>query len=229
MKHIKQIHTLVDEVRQRIIETMREKNIAVVQFAPCEEDYEEEHKDDPDALEYCEYRDDHCPYVVWFDKHGSGNDLCVLSVSLSDGEHPFLVLHCEDSPDSYDLYDYDVARVSMPSVYECLEKHLGLEDEPEKVWLVKQESNVDGQILFNVTPCKDRETAEKVVAGEVHTLLTESPAYRGALDYIEGRKEAGDDCPFSWDGKPDGSEGFYIATTCDDYYEQILIEEEEII
>lgn len=98
-----------------------------------------------------------------------------------------------------------------------------------KIYLVTQESNVDGRFFFNVTPCKDKETAAKVVADEVHTLLTESTKYDGALDYIEGRKEVDDDCPFTWDGSLDGSDGFYIATTCDDYFEQIIIEEKEII
>ena len=32
----------------------------------------------------------------------------------------------------------------------------------DKIWLVTQESNVDGEILFNVTPCATEEVAKKV-------------------------------------------------------------------
>ena len=59
-----------------------------------------------------------------------------------------------------------------------------------KVFLVKQESNCDGEILFNVTPCKDMETAKKVMEDEVKTLLTESVHYNG-ID-IDNDDENGD-------------------------------------
>ena len=59
-----------------------------------------------------------------------------------------------------------------------------------KVFLVKQESNCDGEILFNVTPCKDMETAKKVMEDEVKTLLTESVHYNG-ID-IDNVDENGD-------------------------------------
>ena len=50
-----------------------------------------------------------------------------------------------------------------------------------KVFLVKQESNCDGEMLFNVTPCKDMETAKKVMEDEVKTMLTESVDYNGIV------------------------------------------------
>ena len=59
-----------------------------------------------------------------------------------------------------------------------------------KVFLVKQESNCDGEILFNVTPCKDMETAKKVMEDEVKNLLTESVHYHG-ID-IDNVDENGD-------------------------------------
>lgn len=228
MKHIRDIYPMVKQVRQRIIETMQQRGIVIVQFCQNEEDYEHDHADDDPYVEWADYRYDHCPNVVYFDKYGCGYEYQVLQVELKGDDHPYLKLYCnsgELGDDSFldsDVYD-------MTWVYEMLEKELGLDEEPEKVWLVKQESNVDGQIIFNVTPCKDKESAAKVVADEVHTLLTESTPYLGALDYIEGRKEVDDDCPFSWDGNIDGQEGFYISTVCDDYYEQITIEEKEII
>ena len=80
-----------------------------------------------------------------------------------------------------------------------------------KVFLVKQESNCDGEVLFNVTPCKDMETAKKVMEDEVKTLLTESYHYNGifTIEHYEER--------------------FFISDNCDDYYEKITIEEKEIV
>ena len=126
---------MVNEVRQRIIEKMRAENIVLVQFCPyTEEDYLQEHEGEKDVQEYGDYRDEHCPYVIWFDKYNSGEDLCVMSVSFMDGEHPYFVLHCEGEYDGKDICDCGVARLTMLNVYEMLAKHLELEDEPEKVW-----------------------------------------------------------------------------------------------
>jgi hypothetical protein len=33
----------------------------------------------------------------------------------------------------------------------------------EKIWLFTQESNIDGEIYFNVVPCKDEATAKKLL------------------------------------------------------------------
>lgn len=90
-----------------------------------------------------------------------------------------------------------------------------------KVFLVKQESNCDGEILFNVTPCKDMETAKKVMEDEVKTLLTKSVHYNG-ID-IDNVDENGD---FTVERD---EERFFINDNCDDYYEEITIEEKEIV
>ena len=90
-----------------------------------------------------------------------------------------------------------------------------------KVFLVKQESNCDGEILFNVTPCKDMETAKKVMEDEVKTLLTESVHYNG-ID-IDNVDENGD---FTVERD---EERFFIIDNCDDYYEEITIEKKEIV
>ena len=228
MRKISDIYGMIDASRQRIIETMRERNITKVTFVPDEETYESEHEGDPEAQDYYEFRDENAPCIIHFDKYNSGNEYFVMDVELTGGEHPRFKMNCDGEFYDCTFYDDDVAWLTLINVYECLEKVLELAGEPEKVWLVKQESNVDGKILFNVTPCKDKETAAKVVFAEIHTLLTAPTPYLGALDYIEGRKEVDDDCPFSWDGKLDGSEGFYISTSYGEHYEQILIEEEEI-
>lgn len=85
----------------------------------------------------------------------------------------------------------------------------------EKIWLITQESNVNGEILFNAVPCISEETAKEVMRKEITTLLNESHF----VTYID---------------RPDDfilvktETSFYIEDTCDDYYEDIRIEEKAI-
>ncbi len=84
----------------------------------------------------------------------------------------------------------------------------------EKIWLVTQESNVDGEIMFNATPCISEETAKKVMEQEKNTILSES------IHYKKYNKE---------DFKvEDDDVHFFIQDLYDDYYEYITIEEKEI-
>lgn len=85
----------------------------------------------------------------------------------------------------------------------------------EKIWLVTQESNVDGEIMFNVVPCVSEETAKKVMQDEIKTLLNESHFIAfidRPDDFILEQTET----------------SYYIEDTCDDYYEDINIEEKRI-
>jgi len=85
----------------------------------------------------------------------------------------------------------------------------------KKIWLVTQESNVDGEIMFNVVPCASEETAKKVMQDEIRTLLNESHfiAFTDRPDdFILEQTET----------------SYYIEDTCDDYYEDINIEEKQI-
>lgn len=85
----------------------------------------------------------------------------------------------------------------------------------EKIWLVTQESNVDGEIMFNVIPCVSEETAKKVMQNEIRTLLNESHFIAfidRPNDFILEQTDT----------------SYYIEDTCDDYYEDINIEEKEI-
>ena len=85
----------------------------------------------------------------------------------------------------------------------------------EKIWLVTQESKVDGQIMFNVVPCVSEETAKEVMQDEIRTLLNESHFIAfidRPDDFILEQTET----------------SYYIEDTCDDYYEDINIEEKQI-
>ncbi|MDD6017219.1 MAG: hypothetical protein PUC18_13260 [Prevotellaceae bacterium] len=146
MKHIREIYPMVNQVRQRIIKTMQERGIVIVQFCPKEEDYEHDHAKDVNYQEYGDYRDEHCPYVVHFDKYGAGYDYCVMQVSLIGGEHPRFKLECEGEYDNETFTDDDVQWLTMLNVYEMLEKELGLDEEPEKTWVLFDESLYDYEL-----------------------------------------------------------------------------------
>lgn len=85
----------------------------------------------------------------------------------------------------------------------------------EKIWLVIQESNVDGQILVNVVPCSCEETAKEVLDQEIHTLMNEGH-YTDYQEWPDDFIVEKTDCTF------------FIKDTCDDYYEDIRIEERQI-
>lgn len=173
---------MVNEVRQRIIEKMRAENIVLVQFCPAtEEDYLQEHEGEKDVQEYGDYRDEHCPYVICFDKYNSGEDLCVMSVSFMDGEHPFFVLHCEGEYDGKDVCDDDVTWLTMLNVYEKLQKHLELEEEPEKVYVFTAEQAWDGETDdIIIKTFRTREAAREFMHKFIHEDCDESIA-----DYVK--------------------------------------------
>lgn len=85
----------------------------------------------------------------------------------------------------------------------------------ERIWLVTQESNVDGEILSNVVPCVSKETAKEIMDKEIQTLMNEG-------HYTDYKKWPND---FILEQTEDS---FYIKDTCDDYYEDIRIEEKQI-
>jgi hypothetical protein len=84
----------------------------------------------------------------------------------------------------------------------------------QKVYIVLQESNVDGELIINPVPCMSLEAAKKVLADEKRTILRESYHFGGRdLDDFEVEDE---------------DEHFYINDPCDDYHEDITIVEKNI-
>jgi hypothetical protein len=89
----------------------------------------------------------------------------------------------------------------------------------DKIWLVTQESNVDGEIFFNVTPCATKEVAKKVFEQLKKEILTNGHFrdYEELLGTDEEYKV--------YEGNEDE---FYIDDTYDDYYELVRVYEKEI-
>lgn len=90
----------------------------------------------------------------------------------------------------------------------------------DKIWLVTQESNVDGEILFSVTLCATEEVAKKVL----EQLKKETLSKGYFSDY---EKLLGTDAEY--EVYEDKEDEFFIEAPCDDYYELIRIEEKEIL
>lgn len=88
----------------------------------------------------------------------------------------------------------------------------------QRAYMVTQESNVDGEMLFNVIPCTSMEAAKAVLAQEKETILNESYHFANLTeDDMECMEVEEDD------------ERFYINDTTDDYYEDIRIEVKNIM
>ncbi len=90
----------------------------------------------------------------------------------------------------------------------------------DKIWLVTQESNVDGEILFNVTPCATEEVAKKVF--EQLKKETLSNGHFGDYNDLLGTDD-------EYEVYEDKEGEFFIDDPCDEYYEFIQIEEKEIL
>lgn len=92
----------------------------------------------------------------------------------------------------------------------------------EKIWIVKQESCIDGEHLFAVDACATIESARQAMKKRIDTILDESLKYEGAREEIEN----GSDENFDWCLTDNN---FHIHCLYDAYYEYIEIEEKEIL
>ena len=86
----------------------------------------------------------------------------------------------------------------------------------KKVWVMTQESNVDGEIHFNVVVCNSEETAKAQMQKEIDWIKNESFHYR---DF----EERGNDFEVV-----ECEHRFFINDETDDYWEEIMIMEKEI-
>lgn len=87
-----------------------------------------------------------------------------------------------------------------------------------KIYLVQQESNVDGEITFNVIPCSSLEKAKEVLEKEKKWVKNEAYHFQ---NYTEEELEEEFEIEES-------ETRWYINDPSDDYYEEITIVEKEI-
>ena len=178
------IYKMMNDARQRVIETMRERDIKVLNLVMTQEEFAKENGfDDAEDAEddYNDYMSSDAPYVIFFNKWGNGVDYAVLSVELEDGEHPKLKLNCYNSEEGSDwFYDYDLTQLSMVNVYERMLEELGLADEPEKVYVFTAEQAWDGEVAdIIVKTFRTREAAQEYMYKFIHEGGDES-----IVDYV---------------------------------------------
>lgn len=89
----------------------------------------------------------------------------------------------------------------------------------KKIWLVTQESNVDGELYFNVTPCKNEKVAKRVFKDEIKNILTENKHYN---------KCPKEDLEKEFDVEED-TDRYFIQDRTDDYYEELKVFEAKIV
>lgn len=170
MRHIKEIRPMVEEVRQRIVETMQERGISEVQFIPSEEEWLEQNPDKYEE-EYYAHRDEVCPYIVHFDKYGCGHEYLVTKVLLVGKDYlgsPLFKLECEASEIGNDTF-FETDVYDMTWVYEMLEKALELDSEPEKVYVFTAEQAYDGEVAdVVVRTFRKKEAAHEFMHKFIH-------------------------------------------------------------
>lgn len=151
MKLLNTITAMMQQSRERIIETMKERGTYEVRLIDTQEKFAKDNGyNDPDDCEddYISYRDNEAPYVVFFNKWGTGIDYAVLSARLIDGDNPRFDLKCyngEMGDDSF--FDDDLTAFSMIGVYDVLMERLGMKDEPEKVYILTNHAATECEYL----------------------------------------------------------------------------------
>ena len=87
----------------------------------------------------------------------------------------------------------------------------------EKIWMVSQESNVDGEIMFHVVPCASKETAQRVFENSKKEIMSEGHFSKLSDDDIK------EYCFIN-----EGENRFFINDETDDYYEDLYMYEEDV-
>jgi len=88
--------------------------------------------------------------------------------------------------------------------------------EKKKVWVMTQESNVDGDVSFNVIVCDSEKAALAQMEREKEWIAEESNHFKG-FDPNDESLEI-----------EESKHRFFIMDECDDYYEEIMVMEKEI-
>ena len=211
---IANVYGIIKECRERIIKTMQERGMESIVFSPCKEDYEREHENDEEYVEWYDYLNDVCPNVVFFDKYNMGYEYTVLRVTLmGDQMEPYFTLDCYNSElgkaafTSHHIYD-------MTPVYELLEKKLDIEDEPEKVYVFTAEQAWEGESAdIIVKTFRTKEAAQKFMHKFIHEDGDES-----IEDYVKRK---------GWEGEmdePDLYRAYYDGRYTTDHIEITITE-----
>ena len=150
----KNIISFTCDARKSIIEAMQKRGIKELLTVMSKEEWAKENNRILEELEeddgdYKDYQDQESPYVTWFDKHLNGWNCRVDKVKLttdSDG-NPLLEYDCWLGEDGgISLNEHDIEYTTNNHVFLHLQELLGIEDEPEKVWVLHRECVIDYEL-----------------------------------------------------------------------------------
>ena len=180
MKTVSEIYGMVNKCREQVIKAMQERGVKKVNLVMSPEEFCKENGFDFEnegqwESNYDDYKCQEAPYVIYFNKWGNGIDYRVLSVTLKDGTiHPRFELECEADEEGDETFcDDEVQFMSMLNVYAAIGEELGIEEDPETVWVFTAEQAWDGEVA---------ETIVKVFATE-----------KAATDYLREFVHVNDD------------------------------------
>lgn len=166
------IYRLTQQSRKRIIETMRERNIAKLNLVMTPEEFCKENGFDFDneeqwSSDYDSYVGQEAPTVVLlFDDRLQ--DYVTKSVELQDGEHPRFKLDCYHYEDGNDTFNESEV-FSMSQVYATMEEILGIDEEPDCVWVFTANQASDDETFDTITKLFfTKEEARKYLYDFVH-------------------------------------------------------------
>lgn len=89
-----------------------------------------------------------------------------------------------------------------------------METTKEKIYVVVWESNVDGESIIEVTPCRTLEAAEDILEANINEILTNGHFADANMD----------DCTIEA-----SVSSYFITDETDDYWEHTYIREKDLI
>lgn len=166
-------------MREQIVKTMQERGIKELAMYLSPEEWAKKNdcKYEPDEdgydEQYDDYKRDESPYVIFFDKHNNGIDYRVDKVTLkTEGlGGPVLEFECYNDEWDYDdtFGEDDLVFLTLYNVYDTLLDRLGIEDEPEKVYVFTAEQAWEGESAdIIVKTFRMKEAAQKFMHKFIH-------------------------------------------------------------
>jgi hypothetical protein len=165
------IYAVIREMREQIVKTMQERGIkelaTCMSYAEwCKENKCEPEEDETDDTDYLDYKDQECPYCVFIHKYDM-NDYRIDKVTLEGDRFKFEGF-CNEL--GYDWqWEDDTVWATRMFVWERLADLLGIEDEPEKVYVFTAEQAWDGDTAdIIVKTFRTREAAREFMHKFIH-------------------------------------------------------------
>lgn len=121
------VYQMLEDLKQRIIKTMQERGLTEISFVPSEEEWLKENPEN-DESDYYDMKYQSVPWVIYFDKYGTGVEYNVVKATLCKSKYGelYFKLECEGSEDDYTFFENDLTIMSMLNVCDKLEDILKL-------------------------------------------------------------------------------------------------------